>query len=96
MNPYIQSKEVKRQQLSEDWGKKKGSKGMQAGTARFGVRHGLSAKVAFGQGPVGSERGFLQKDFASRVVRSSKGWNKFEAPISFLGLLEQHTTTQGA
>lgn len=24
MNPYIQSKEVKRQQLSEDWGKKKG------------------------------------------------------------------------
>lgn len=69
---------------------------MQAGTACFGVRHGLSAKVAFGQGPVGSERGFLQKDFASRMVRSSKGWNIFEARIIFLGLLEQRTTTQVA
>lgn len=69
---------------------------MQAGTACFGVGHGLSAKVAFGQGPVGSERGFLQKDFASRMVRSSKGWNIFEARIIFLGLLEQRTTTQVA
>lgn len=82
--------------IARDHKEKKGSKGMQAGTARFGVRHGLSAKVAFGQGPVGSERGFLQKDFASRVVQSNKGWNKFEAPISFLGLLEQRTTTQVA
>lgn len=82
--------------IARDNKEKKGNKGMQAGTARFGVGHGLSAKVAFGQGPVGSERGFLQKDFASRVVQSNKGWNKFEAPISFLGLLEQRTTTQVA
>lgn len=69
---------------------------MQAGTARLGVGHGLSAKVAFGQGPVGSERAFLQKDFASTVVWSSKGWNMFEARMSFLGLLEQRITTRVA